>query len=92
MLFLDELLKNGSIGGMEVAKQVLVRDKPCLVSEKETVSFVTLFVLPEADAANAYSEQVEVKKRTTVKKMEKNKLNVILRTFLESIQVCPSIS
>jgi len=65
---------------MKASKQKLLRHGTCLVSEKEIVSFVTLFVLPEA-------EPVKTKKATSTQKMEKKKLYAVLRAFLESIQV-----
>ncbi|KAG0587569.1 hypothetical protein KC19_2G173600 [Ceratodon purpureus] len=82
----DGSLKNGSDTEMDGRR--LVRDRPCLVSEKETVSFATLFVVPEADAVETYSsEQIEVKERTRGKRIQKDKLDAVLRSFLESIQV-----
>ncbi|KAG0504908.1 hypothetical protein M758_N010600 [Ceratodon purpureus] len=82
----DGSLKNGSDTEMDGRR--LVRDRPCLVSEKETVSFATLFVVPEADAVETFSsEQIEVKERTRGKRIEKDKLDAVLQSFLESIQV-----
>lgn len=63
--FIDSPLKNSSIRNMKASNQKLLRDRPCLFSGKETVSFVTMFVLREA-------KPVETKKATTIQKMEKN--------------------
>lgn len=78
---------------MELSKPRMVADRSCQFSELESVSFVTLFVLPEADAASGHSvHEVEERKRPSLRTIEKDKLHAVLRTFLESIQVCPSQS
>lgn len=79
-IYIGSPLKKGSIRDTKASEKRLLRDRPCLFSEKDTVSFVTMFVVPEA-------EGVEIKKAASSGKMEKNKLHAVLRIFLESIQV-----
>lgn len=71
-VFIDSASKNGSM------KARLLRDRPCLLLEKEAVSFVTLFVPPEAETMEAT-------------RMKKTRMLAVLRAFLESIQVCASV-
>ena len=83
---------NGSTTNVEASGQRMVPRIPCLFSESESVSLVTLFVLPEAEGTNKRSSEHEVEKKRPLRKLEKDKLHAVLRTFLESIQVCPSKS
>lgn len=68
----------------------LARDRPCMLSKEETVSFVTLFVMPEVEtASDRFSEAVE--KKFEVRKVKKSRQDAVLRAFLESIQVGTSL-
>ncbi|XP_024400488.1 uncharacterized protein [Physcomitrium patens] len=80
----DDSWRNRSIPNMETNR--LARDRPCMLSKEETVSFVTLFVMPEVEtASDRFSEAVE--KKFEVRKVKKSRQDAVLRAFLESIQV-----
>ncbi|XP_024400491.1 uncharacterized protein [Physcomitrium patens] len=79
----DDSWRNRSIPNMETNR--LARDRPCMLSKEETVSFVTLFVMPEVEtASDRFSEAVE--KKFEVRKVKKSRQDAVLRAFLESIQ------